>query len=135
MSNRRIYANVLSVFCESHAQDAIRLSASLAAHDLTAIGHLAHELPALIDGVRQAGVVGAAPLLAGDRARLGKVLARLESLLEAGDMEAVELVRAEVPLLHATLGEAGDKLLRCVNAYDYEEALALLRAALPVVPK
>ncbi|MDP3616460.1 MAG: hypothetical protein Q8R49_01350, partial [Rhodoferax sp.] len=97
---------------------------------------LSRELLALIDGVRQAGAVGTAPPLVGDRARLGKVLARLETLLEAGDMEAVDLVRGEVPLLHATLGEAGDKLLRCVNAYDYEEALALLRAAaLPVILK
>ncbi|MDD5333126.1 MAG: PAS domain S-box protein [Rhodoferax sp.] len=178
LGNSRIYANVLAVFCESHAPDATRLAASLAAHDLLAIGQLAHalkgsagmvgamrvskiadaiqtacnrnegleavagrcaelikELPALIDGIRQAGVVGTAPPLAGDKVRQGKVLARLESLLEAGDMEAVDLVRGEVPLLHATLGEAGDRLLRCVNAYDYEEALVLLRAALPVVPK
>ncbi len=112
LGNSRIYANVLSVFCESHAPDATRLAASLAAHDLLAIGHLAHalkgsagmigamrvskiadaiqtacnrnegleavagrcadlikELPALIDGIRQAGVVGTAPPLAGDKAR------------------------------------------------------------------
>lgn len=172
LGNSRIYANVLTVFCESHEQDAKRFSASLAAHDWVAIGHLAHalkgsagmigamrvsemagaiqtacdrseglaameglcadlakELLSLIDGIRAAGAVGKAPPLVGDKARLGKVLARLESLLEAGDMEAVDLARSEALLLRATLGAAGDSLLQRVNAYDYEEALAILRAS------
>lgn len=172
LGNSRIYANVLTVFCESHEQDAMRFSASLAAHDLVAVGHLAHalkgsagmigamrvsemagaiqtacdrseglaameglcadltkEISTLIEGIRAAGAVGNAPPLAGDKARLGKVLARLESLLEAGDMEAVDLARSEALLLHATLGAAGDSLLQRVNAYDYEEALAILRAS------
>ncbi len=172
LGNGRIYANVLTVFCESHEQDAKRFAASLAAHDLLAIGHLAHalkgsagmigatrvwemagaiqtacdrsesleameglcadltkEVSALIGGIREAGVVGSAPPLAGDKARLGKVLARLERLLEAGDMEAVDLVRSEAPLLHAALGEAGASLVQRVNAYDYEEALVMVRAS------
>ncbi|CDH44133.1 hypothetical protein BN874_1520001 [Candidatus Contendobacter odensis Run_B_J11] len=63
-----------------------------------------------------------------DATRLAAVLARLENLLEVGDMAANELARTEEPLLRAGLGAAGDTLLRRIADFDYEAALTTLWA-------
>ncbi|MEH6875063.1 MAG: hypothetical protein V7849_11785, partial [Candidatus Competibacter sp.] len=64
----------------------------------------------------------------GDATRLAAVLERLESLLEAADIAASDLARAEESVLRAGLGEAGDAVLRQIAAFDYEAALTALRA-------
>lgn len=63
-----------------------------------------------------------------DPIRLDAVLARLDSLLETGDITASTLVQAEEPLLRAELGATGDVLLRQIAHFDYEMALTTLRA-------
>ena len=83
-------------------------------------------LPTLVSEIRKRLPVEAAPLLAVDVTRLDQVLARLEAHLTSGEMEAIDLAKHEGALLHATLGDAGDKLLRRIEVFDYEAALALL---------
>jgi len=87
-------------------------------------------LEALVAGIRGAlGVIEGVPAAGADAERLGAVLARLEELLDAGDMTANDLVRAEEALLRSGLAETGGRLLDRIAAFDYEGALALLRAA------
>jgi hypothetical protein len=62
-------------------------------------------------------------------ARFGAVAAQLEGLLDAGRIEAIDLVRKEEPLLRSALGYAGERLLAHIEAFEYEEALAILRPA------
>ena len=89
---------------------------------------LAAALPPLLDGIRAALAERAPAPTAADATRLAAVLARLEALLEQGDMAANDLARAEEPLLRAAFSETGDALLRHVAAFDYEAALIALRA-------
>ncbi len=91
---------------------------------------LAESLDALIDGLRRALVEAPseAAVPASGAERLADVLERLEGLLESGDMEASALARKEEQLLRAGLGENAGRLLERIGAYDYEEALRLLRA-------
>ncbi|RUQ29225.1 MAG: PAS domain S-box protein [Candidatus Competibacteraceae bacterium] len=93
------------------------------------------ELLPLLDGIRNALAVEPLPLVAGhpapaavDPIRLDAVLARLDSLLETGDITASTLVQAEEPLLRAEFGATGDVLLRQIAHFDYEMALTTLRA-------
>lgn len=87
---------------------------------------LATALPPLLDGLRSAlADEDAAP--AANPTRLATVLARLEALLEQGDIAANDLARTEAPLLRAGLDAAGDTLLRQIANFDYEAALAILR--------
>ena len=58
-----------------------------------------------------------------------KVIADLESLLENGDMDACLLAREESHVLLAALGESGESLLSAIRVFDFERALAELRAA------
>jgi len=62
-----------------------------------------------------------------DRARLPQVLAELEALLERSDTRAEQL--AADSGLRAALGDRGDELRRQIERFDYESALATLRAA------
>jgi HPt (histidine-containing phosphotransfer) domain-containing protein len=61
--------------------------------------------------------------------RIVKVLADLQGLLESGDMAALDLARSEVGIIGAALGEAGDRLLRSIEIFDYEQALEIVCAA------
>ncbi len=95
---------------------------------------LAAELPLLLDGIRGVLAAESPPLTAGDPTpvavdptRLAALLARLENLLEVGDMAANELARTEEPLLRAGLGAAGDTVLRQIADFDYEAATTTLR--------
>jgi len=63
---------------------------------------------------------------AGDTARIAKVLADLQCLLDSGDMAALDLARSEAGIISAALGEAGDRLLRSIEVFDYEQALAIV---------
>ena len=66
---------------------------------------------------------------AGDTTRIVKVLADLQRLLESGDMAALDLARSEAGIISAALGEAGDRLLRSIEVFDYEQALGIVSAA------
>lgn len=89
---------------------------------------LAAELSPLLAGIRRALADGDSTPVAADTTRLAAVWARLENLLELGDMAANELARTEEPLLRAGLGAAGDTVLRQIADFDYEAALTALRA-------
>ena len=89
----------------------------------------------LLDGIRNALAVEPLPLVAGDPApavvdpiHLAAVLARLDSLLETGDITANTLAQAEERLLRTELGSTGGILLRQIASFDYETALTTLRA-------
>ena len=64
-----------------------------------------------------------------DKDRCLQVLARLEQLLEDGDMEANALAESESPLFQATLGDYNTKLLSAIQIFDYAQAIIHLRAA------
>ena len=49
-------------------------------------------------------------------------------MLEQDDVEAVAAVDAAAPLLAAALGERAEELRKLVEAYRFEDALAVLRA-------
>ncbi|MFA6444762.1 MAG: PAS domain S-box protein, partial [Sterolibacterium sp.] len=88
------------------------------------------ELTALVEAIREGEATALVPPLAGDSGRLDEVLAQLDRLLDTGDLAAVDLARQEQALLRAGLGqggEVGDKLLRHVEDFDFEAALAALR--------
>ncbi|OGT89078.1 MAG: hypothetical protein A2514_13470 [Gammaproteobacteria bacterium RIFOXYD12_FULL_61_37] len=86
------------------------------------------EMPPLIDAIRATlSQVQSEPSPINEQ-RLAKVLARLEELVALADMEANILARDEADLLRAGLGERGQGLLLRIESYDYEGALALLRA-------
>jgi PAS domain S-box-containing protein len=84
----------------------------------------------LIDGLKRAQAdeeATASPLV--DPTRCNSVLARLEVLLENGDMAAGTLARREKQLLEVALGEAGLALVSAVQVFDFEQALGILREA------
>ncbi|MCX7173241.1 MAG: PAS domain S-box protein [Proteobacteria bacterium] len=169
--NRMKYRRVLALFDISHAQDAVRLSKSLASGDRPAIRQLVHglkgsagmigamrvsemaaaiqtacdrgedleriedlcaalmeDLRTLVEGIHHGIAEEEVPAVAGDVGRIDTVLIRLETLLDAGDLAASDLARTEAALLRATLGDGGERLLQCIERFDYEEALAVLRA-------
>ncbi len=92
---------------------------------------LAGALGIVVAGIRavlpQSGP-GLAPVAA-DRARLGSVLDRLQTLLESGDMAVNDLARAEQALLRIGLGQAGEELLELIERFDYEAAIGLVHLA------
>ena len=93
---------------------------------------LATALTTLLEHLRMAPAPAAAPRPAepADPARLAAVLERLESLLEIADMTANHLAQAEESLLRAGLGAAGERLLRQIAEFDYEDARATLQETL-----
>ena len=90
---------------------------------------LTEALSGLIDGIRQA-TVGLAEVAGAevDATRFAEVLTRLENLLEQGDMAATDLAKDEAGLLRAALGQAARSLLARIEAFDYENAAAELKA-------
>jgi PAS domain S-box-containing protein len=166
------YARVLSLFLQTHGDDAVRIAESLAAGDIAAVRRLAHalkgsagmigaarvsnlaaalqsacgdggataaideacralthELAALIGGLRQAVIAADETYAAPDMARVGAIVAQLASLLDAGRIDAIDLARNEQLLLRSALGDAGEALVAHIEAFEYEEALAILRTA------
>jgi two-component system sensor histidine kinase/response regulator len=89
---------------------------------------LTAELITLMDDLRTALAGDDLPSAnAADVARLAEVLAQLAILLAEADMAANALALAETPLLRAGLGADGDRLLRQIGDFEYEEAEATLR--------
>ncbi|MCK9387391.1 MAG: PAS domain S-box protein [Sulfuritalea sp.] len=89
---------------------------------------LIEELSGLVGGIRRA----TPRRVEGDHAKadathLADVLARLEKLLEHGDMAASDLARDEAEPLRAAFGEAAKPLLALIEAFDYENAVVQLR--------
>ncbi|MBU1666736.1 MAG: Hpt domain-containing protein, partial [Gammaproteobacteria bacterium] len=64
-----------------------------------------------------------------DPAHLEQVMNELEHLLAQSDAHAGQLAADSRSLLHAALGDVGDELLRQIEHFDYETALATLRNA------
>jgi PAS domain S-box-containing protein len=91
---------------------------------------LAEELSNLVKNIRQATAKPVAEADTDvDTSRFADVLARLEDLLEHGDMAASDLAKDEAALLRAALGTAATTLLARIEVFDYETAAAELRAA------
>ena len=93
---------------------------------------LAPELRALIAGLQQAlGTADTDPVPLppddGDQR-----LRRLEQLLENGELQALSVTREQSQFLFDALGkESGAALISAIEVFDFERALALLRAAQP----
>ena len=85
----------------------------------------------LIEGLKNAqdGDESASTPAPLDVARCNDVLSRLEPLLENGDMGACALARTDRQVLQATLGASGASLVSAIEVFDFEQALAVLRAA------
>jgi HPt (histidine-containing phosphotransfer) domain-containing protein len=64
-----------------------------------------------------------------DTRNAAAVMQQLRSLLQNNDAEAEELVNAHMELLRALMPERANELLRMVNNFDFEKALALLPAS------
>jgi two-component system, sensor histidine kinase and response regulator len=92
-------------------------------------GALIDELAPLLNAIRQALVKVEPQPAAVDATRLAELLAQLRPLLEAADMAANTLAQEEAALLRGVLGETGTALLAYINAFDYDKALALMRAS------
>jgi PAS domain S-box-containing protein len=92
---------------------------------------LGTELSALLDGISiaLASATPATTTATVDTRRCADVVARLEAALAIGDMAANDLAREEQALLRAALGEAGERLLRCIERFDYGGALECLRTS------
>jgi PAS domain S-box-containing protein len=89
---------------------------------------LAENLSGLISGIRTHAVDD--PLEVGipqTPARFAELLARLETLLEQGDMAASYLAKEEAEMLSSVLGEAAETLQARIDAFEYEGAAAILR--------
>ena len=82
----------------------------------------------LIDDLRQAleEVDGTSPRQAVDAPHCMEILARLESLLNVGDMAAYTLAQDEKPLIEATLGETGQALIGAIQAFDFIRAYEIV---------
>jgi PAS domain S-box-containing protein len=92
------------------------------------VTRLIDELQPLIAGVRDVLAARQETTAMGqpDLARAGEVLAHMTGLLQAGNIAANDLARAEEPLLRAVLNASADEFLRLVARYDYHKALSLL---------
>ncbi|MBI5900913.1 MAG: PAS domain S-box protein [Rhodocyclales bacterium] len=89
---------------------------------------LTEDLSCLIEGIRQhasddpvEGIIPQTP------ARYAEILARLETLLEQGDMAASYLAKDEAGTLETILGASAATLQSKIDAFDYEAAAATLR--------
>jgi PAS domain S-box-containing protein len=91
--------------------------------------NLTKALASLIDGIRLAMAGDLGPVASEvDSARLAQVLVQLEDLLRQGDMAAGKLARQEADLLRHAFGNAADRLLALIEAFDFENAAAELHA-------
>ena len=95
---------------------------------------LAKDLSSLVGGIRQAaaGLVEVAETEV-TSTRSSEILARLEELLEHGDIAASYLAKDEAGVLRLALGNAAKPLLARIEAFDYENAAVELRALRPHV--
>ncbi len=75
------------------------------------------------------GVCATPPAMTGDSDQLAALLDQLELLLAVGDLKASTLLRAAATLLNTLPNGAGELLQRQIERFDYEAALATLRAA------
>lgn len=97
----------------------------------TELERVLHELDVLADTLPQRAIApapaaAASPIPASERE---SVLARLITLLDDGNGDAVDLVRDAAPALAAQLGEAGYRAVaEAIEAFDFDGALALLQA-------
>ena len=89
---------------------------------------LTENLSCLIDGIRRyttdepvENIIPQTP------ARYAEILARLETLLEQGDMAASYLAKDEAETLQTILGASAATLQARIDAFDYEAAAATLR--------
>ncbi len=90
----------------------------------TVVAALRCRLPGLVEAEAQVSVSKE------DESRAMEVFRRLEVLLESGDTQANDLFEADKALAAAVLGTAAAEIDRCIQNYDYVEALQALRAAL-----
>lgn len=74
------------------------------------------------------------PAMTGDSDQLEALLDQLERLLAIGDLEASTQMRAAIPLLNTLPDGAGELLQHQIERFDYEAALATLRAARAAAP-
>lgn len=94
---------------------------------------LSNELPKLIINIQNAlnhrttFFSQAASTNQADKILLLTLLDRLANLLEQGDMAATSLAREQSVILCSGLGSIGEKLLRSIEIFDYDEALVTLR--------
>ncbi len=65
-----------------------------------------------------------------DAAALDVLTAQLEALLEAGDMQAVDLFRSGRSLIDAAFGDQAGPLAALIEDFAFDEALAQLRRAM-----
>jgi PAS domain S-box-containing protein len=70
-----------------------------------------------------------APLTDAQRARSRRIVAQVRDLLAAGNAHAVVVVQQEQPALRAQLGRRYDEFALCLERFDFERALVILRAA------
>ncbi|CAA7614085.1 hypothetical protein MCP1_130068 [Candidatus Terasakiella magnetica] len=57
----------------------------------------------------------------------GELVALLETLLSRDDIAANRTIRDSLPILRVMLGEAADRIHRAAEAFNYPEALELLK--------
>jgi HPt (histidine-containing phosphotransfer) domain-containing protein len=89
-------------------------------------GILATQLSGLVQGIEQATAATETADPETDPKRIAEVLARLEHLLERGDMAASYLAFDEAGLLRSALGGLARSLLARIESFDYENAAAEL---------
>jgi two-component system sensor histidine kinase/response regulator len=89
---------------------------------------LTEDLTRLIEGIRQhAADDPVEATIPPTPARYAEILARLETLLEQGDMAASYLAKDEAETLVTILGSSATILQARIDAFDYEAAAATLR--------
>lgn len=88
--------------------------------------HLAASLDEFLVAVRTVLDAPSAALAPADAARAVVIVKQLRALLTVGDTGANALACDEAATLRAALGPAADSLLRHVEDFDYESAIAIL---------
>ncbi|WP_051306834.1 PAS domain S-box protein [Desulfomicrobium escambiense] len=105
--------------------DALRIALIPLGEALDAVvAALRCRLPGLVEAEAQASVSKE------DEAKAAEVFKGLEALLESGDTQANDVFEDNKALASAVLGTAVAEIDRCIQNYDYAEALQALRAAL-----
>jgi two-component system sensor histidine kinase/response regulator len=94
---------------------------------LIATGALLHMLPSPSGDTLTSGADSASP--ADDLARARPILAKLDDLLSTDDMEAARLYHDHDDLLGAVLGKHAAIIVRHLDEFSFEDALAVLRTA------